>query len=365
MGLRECDVAARHDSLGGEEEVVHVYFGETGDGAAVGEGGDEGARHARAVDVAADSYDGGGIEHGVDAGLAVIAHDESAELEVGAEEAVGGIVPEAYEVVGVLEVGGHTSGAEIAPAANDGIAEETVVSLVGVAVDDDVVQLAADLAPGPDGGVGVDFGTHVDGGVVADGDGSAEHGAFHDGGVAAYVDRSGGGVEDAALHPGSLFEENAVAGADNHNGVAQRLRGAAGGEAGEVGTEGVAVEEEYVVDVLYDDGRRSRIFAAHRGVAAACHEGVAAPEGGVGAEGGDSGGESRIRNNVAGHEDGIGRVVAGRKKFGEIVLGLPGVAAGEECLPLFGDGGDAEAHVGYGACIGEWQEVFADGVRVE
>lgn len=223
MGLGECDVAARHDSLGGEEEVVHVYFGETGDGAAVGEGGDEGARHARAVDVAADTYDGSGVEHGVNAGLAMVAHDESAELEVGAEEAVGGIVPETYEVVGVLEIGGHASGSEVAPAADDGIAEETVVRLVGVAVNDGIVQLAADFAPGSDGGVGVDFGAHVDGGVVADGDGSAEHGAFHDGGVAAYIDGAGGGVEDASFDPCAWLEENTVAGSDDHDGVAQRL----------------------------------------------------------------------------------------------------------------------------------------------
>lgn len=223
VGLGERDVAARHDALGGKEEVVHVYFGETCDGAAVGEGGNEGTWHACAVDVAADAYDGSGVEHGVNAGLAVVAHDESAELEVGAEEAVGGIVPEAYEVVGVLEIGGHASGSEVAPAADDGIAEETVVRLVGVAVNDGIVQLAADFAPGSDGGVGVDFGAHVDGGVVADGDGSAEHGAFHDGGVAAYIDGAGGSVEDASFYPCARLEEDAVAGSDDHDGVAQRL----------------------------------------------------------------------------------------------------------------------------------------------
>lgn len=236
---------------------------------------------------------------------------------------MGRIVPEAYEVVRVLEVGGHASGAEVAPAADDGIAEEAVVSLVGVAVDDGVVQLAADFAPGSDGGVGVDFGAHVDGGVVADGEGAAEHGAFHDGGVAAYVDGAGGGVEDAPFDPGARLDEDTVAGTDNHDGVAQRLRGAAGGEAREVGTEGVAIEEEDVVDVLYGDGRGSRVFAAHRGVAAAGYEGVAAPEGGVGDEGGDSTGEGGIGDDVAGHEDGVGGVGAGREKFGEVVLGLP------------------------------------------
>lgn len=117
--------------------------------------------------------------------------------------------------------------------------------------------------------------------------------------------------------------------------------------------------------MLYDDGRGACVFAAEGGVAAAGYEGVAAVEGCVGDEGGDSVGENPVGDNVAGYEYGIGGVGAGREELNKIVLGLPGVTAWEERLPLFGDGGDAEAHVGYGACIGEWQEVFADGVRVE
>ena len=54
--------------------------------------------------VAAHSHYGGGVEHRVDAGLGVVAHNKSAELKSGAQEPVGGIVPKLGFGIVVLEV---------------------------------------------------------------------------------------------------------------------------------------------------------------------------------------------------------------------------------------------------------------------
>lgn len=69
VGVGEGDVAAGHDAGGDVEEFCHRDVGEACGGAAFAERGDEVAWEAGAVDVDADTDDGGGVKHGVDAGL--------------------------------------------------------------------------------------------------------------------------------------------------------------------------------------------------------------------------------------------------------------------------------------------------------
>ena len=107
------------------------------------------------------AYDSGSIEHAVDTGLGVVAHDKAAELQAGAQEAVSGIVPELDFGVVVLEVGSCCSAAEVAPFADNGVAEETVVSLVAVANHYHIIKFSTHLAVGTESSGSVNLGAHV------------------------------------------------------------------------------------------------------------------------------------------------------------------------------------------------------------
>ena len=67
------------------------------------------------------TYDRRCVEHGVDSGFGMIAHDKSAKLQVRAEEAAGRIIPQFNFAVIVFEIGGYSSGAQVTPFANNGI----------------------------------------------------------------------------------------------------------------------------------------------------------------------------------------------------------------------------------------------------
>ena len=83
-------------------------------------------------DVAAGSDDGSRVEHGVDAAFAVVAHQHATKLQSAID--VGGcrFVPETHITVIALEIAGIGVGAEVAPFANDGISQESVVAFVAV-----------------------------------------------------------------------------------------------------------------------------------------------------------------------------------------------------------------------------------------
>ena len=101
------------------------------------------------MDVDADSEDGCGVDHAVDADLAVVAHEEAAELQTRALKALAGIVPQLDFAIVVLEVAGGCASADVTPLADDGITEESVVRLIAVADKDGVLNFATDLAMGP------------------------------------------------------------------------------------------------------------------------------------------------------------------------------------------------------------------------
>ena len=93
VGVGETDVAARHHTLGDGEEARqrHIYVARSG---AFEERSHEVARESGAMNIHPYANDRGSIEHAVDTGLGVVAHDKAAELQAGAQEAVSWIVPE-------------------------------------------------------------------------------------------------------------------------------------------------------------------------------------------------------------------------------------------------------------------------------
>ena len=75
VDVGERDVATFHHALGDGVEGLEGDVLETGGCAALLERGDEVARETGSVDVDAHAEDGGGVDHAVDAYLAVVAHE--------------------------------------------------------------------------------------------------------------------------------------------------------------------------------------------------------------------------------------------------------------------------------------------------
>lgn len=161
VDIGEFESATTHDSGSDLHKSIYRDVGEAGFGAAILETGDKLTRETGAMEVDTDTDDGSGVEHTVDAGLGVVAHDKAAELQAGAQEAVSGIVPELDFGVVVLEVGSCCSAAEVAPFADNGVAEETVVSLVAVANHYHIIKFSTHLAVGAESGGSVNLGAHV------------------------------------------------------------------------------------------------------------------------------------------------------------------------------------------------------------
>ena len=101
--LGKFHVAACHDFGGCLKKRVHVDGLHAGC-RALGERGDERAREACTIEVHTHTYGGGGVEHGVDARLGVVAHDEAAELESCVDKTALTYAPQFDGAVGVFEV---------------------------------------------------------------------------------------------------------------------------------------------------------------------------------------------------------------------------------------------------------------------
>ena len=101
---RQLDVASAHHDPGCGKHVFQYYRLEAGS-PAVAERWNECARKSAAMYVASDTHNCCCVEHRVDAGFGVVAHDQSAKLQAGAVEASGGVVPQPDRRIVVLEVG--------------------------------------------------------------------------------------------------------------------------------------------------------------------------------------------------------------------------------------------------------------------
>ena len=160
------------------------------------------------MDIDTDTQDGGRINHAVDANLAVVTHKEAAELQTCALKAFGGIVPQFDFAIVVLEVAGRSSAAYVAPLADNGITEEAVMSLVAVADENGVLDLAANFDVRSQRGSAIDLGADPYLGVMASGKAAADAGAFHDLDILANVDGTLVGVEHGTLDIGTLLDKD-------------------------------------------------------------------------------------------------------------------------------------------------------------
>ena len=123
-------------------------------------------REPTTKDVTSDADYSASVEHGIDACLAMVAHDEAAEQPPSIPLAIAGIAEDADLLVVVLEVAAISISTEVAPSTNDTITKETIMPLVAKGLEDGITDLTAYFAIRPDGGVTFDFGTHVDNGIV-------------------------------------------------------------------------------------------------------------------------------------------------------------------------------------------------------
>src|ERR1700722_3046168 len=96
-----------------------------------------------------------------------------------------------YRAGVVLEVGGGDAGAQVTPFADDGIAQVTVMPLIGMTKEHGVLDLAPRRAARSERCRAIDLRSHFNGRTLAGGEWSADHGSFHDLGIARDVDRAG------------------------------------------------------------------------------------------------------------------------------------------------------------------------------
>ena len=79
-----------------------------------------------------------GIEHGVDACLAVVTHDQANELLAAFVKSTAAVIPDLHIVVVVLQVARIGVSAQIAPFSNGGIAQEAIVAFVRIRLENNI-----------------------------------------------------------------------------------------------------------------------------------------------------------------------------------------------------------------------------------
>lgn len=130
VGVGEGNVAARHYSFGNLTEFFEGNIGHSSGRRTFGEAGDECAGKSGSVDVYTYTYYSSGVKHCVDSGFGVVAHDESAELQIRPHKGVGGVIPHPNLGIVVFEIGCVRSGADVAPLPYYGISEITVMGFI-------------------------------------------------------------------------------------------------------------------------------------------------------------------------------------------------------------------------------------------
>lgn len=205
VDVGEFKVATAHDARGHLHKGIYGDVGESGLGATVLETGNKLAGETGAMEIDAHSHHSGRVEHAVDSGLGMVAHDKPAELQVCSHEPLRGIVPDADLAIVVFKIARICSGADVAPLPYHGVPEITVVRLVAVAEHDSVVDFTTHLAEGAESRTAVNLRTHPDFGVPTERQRAAEAASLHHLGVAADIDRAILKIDGAALHNGPLL----------------------------------------------------------------------------------------------------------------------------------------------------------------
>ena len=319
------------------------------------------------MDVDTDADDGGRVDHAINTNLAVVAHEETAELQPRALEALAGIVPELDLAVVVLEVAGSGTAADIAPFADDSIAQEAVVSLIAVTDKDSVLDLATNLDVRPQGGRAIDLGADAHLGVMASGKASTDACALHHLDVGTDVDGAAVGVEHRTLDIGALLDKDAGGVADDSIGRRQRLRVATCRETVKILLQHRAVEFKDIIQVTHGEG--DILGKMHMGIMTGIivmgsavegdellthHQGLALLQGqhlfGKFRRGDDMSGYHEV--GCAAH---MQRELLLEVTHGEVTIG--GIVT-EHRLPLLANGGDTHAKQGRGTCIGKRHQVL-------
>ena len=122
-------------------------------------------REAAVEDHAARAEDGAGVQGGPDAAFAVVAHEDPAELQAGIDHGLLLFRPLSDRTVGVLQVARLGAGSEVAPSADDTVAEESAVGFVGPSLEVHIGHFSADFAVGANHGGAANVGARPDHGT--------------------------------------------------------------------------------------------------------------------------------------------------------------------------------------------------------
>ena len=137
--------SAFHNALGGGDEFVEgVQVPRVV--AAPSEWRDVFGLKPATEDVAAGSDDGSGVEHGVDAAFAVVAHQHATKLQSAIDFGACRFIPQPHFAVIAFEVAGIGVGAEVAPFADDGVAQKSVVAFVAVSQESTIGHFTSNAA---------------------------------------------------------------------------------------------------------------------------------------------------------------------------------------------------------------------------
>ncbi len=163
---------------------------------------------ARAEDVDVDAHDRTRVEHRADACLGVVAHEQAAEGLPGVFQLFSGVVVELDVGIVVFQVGVVGIGPQVAPFADDRVAEVAIVAFVTVAEEYRIINLAAHFAIRPDGGVGSNLRPLSDDRAFAQRKRPLNNRALTDRRVAAQINRPTLRVQNRRADCDTFFDKN-------------------------------------------------------------------------------------------------------------------------------------------------------------
>src|SRR5690606_3630336 len=103
-----------------------------------------------------------GVEHGVDAALAVIPHHQAAELQPGIDKVVFRMAPHFDRIKCILQVGGVRVSPQITPFPDHRTSQKSVMCLVAEREEHGIAYFATDLAVWSNRCVAPHFSSHID-----------------------------------------------------------------------------------------------------------------------------------------------------------------------------------------------------------
>ena len=102
-----------------------------------------------------------GVEHSIDAALGMIGHHQSAERQTSVSESAFGVIPDFYILIIVFQVRGVAICPEVAPLANDGATQKSIVRFIAVPKKDGGTHFSPHFTKWSDGYIAPHFAAHV------------------------------------------------------------------------------------------------------------------------------------------------------------------------------------------------------------